>query len=98
MHPLLGDLTKTEGSEAPLPLPDLCITALKLRDQQQGADRDQAADAWADTGLVFTTRYGTPIEPRNFQPQLRSPHYQGKGHQDHRARRPPDMRIIAGRS
>ena len=22
--------------------------------------------AWIDTGLVFTTRHGTPIEPRNF--------------------------------
>jgi hypothetical protein len=21
---------------------------------------------WADTGLAFTTRFGTPIEPRNF--------------------------------
>jgi integrase len=23
-------------------------------------------DGWIETGLVFTTRYGTPIEPRNF--------------------------------
>jgi integrase len=58
--------TKTEASEAPLPLPDLCITALKLRRQQQDTDRDQAGKAWIDTGLVFTTRHGTPIEPRNF--------------------------------
>jgi integrase len=63
---LLRRETKTVGSEAPLPLPDLCITALKLRHQQQDTDRDQADDAWTDTGLVFTTRYGTPIEPRNF--------------------------------
>ena len=58
--------TKTETSEAPLPLPDLCVTALKLRQQQQETDRDQADDAWLDNDLVFTTRYGTPIEPRNF--------------------------------
>ena len=58
--------TKTETSEAPLPLPDLCIAALKLRRQQQDADRDRAGDTWHETGLVFTTRYGTPIEPRNF--------------------------------
>jgi integrase len=63
---LLHRETKTLGSQAPLPLPDLCITALKLRNQQQDTDRDQANDAWTDTGLVFTTRYGTPIEPRNF--------------------------------
>jgi integrase len=63
---LLRRQTKTEGSDAPLPLPDLCVTALKLRQQRQEADRDRAGDTWRDTGLVFTTRYGTPIEPRNF--------------------------------
>ena len=63
---LLRRETKTETSEAPLPLPDLCMTALKLRKQQQDANRDQADGAWTDHGLVFTTRYGTPIEPRNF--------------------------------
>lgn len=62
---LLRRPTKTEGSEAPLPLPDLCLTALKLRRQEQDADHDHA-DGWAETGLVFTTRHGTPIEPRNF--------------------------------
>jgi integrase len=63
---LLRRETKTEGSEAPLPLPDVCVTALKLRRQRQDADRDRAGEVWRDTGLVFTTRYGTPIEPRNF--------------------------------
>jgi integrase len=63
---LLRRETKTDTSEAPLPLPDLCVTALKLRKQYQDADRDRADGAWTDTGLVFTTRHGTPIEPRNF--------------------------------
>ncbi len=63
---LLRRETKTEASEAPLPLPELCVTALKLRRQQQDDDRERAGDAWIDTGLVFTTRHGTPIEPRNF--------------------------------
>jgi integrase len=40
----------------------LCVAALR----QQEADRDSTGDAWIDTGLVFTTRHGTPIEPRNF--------------------------------
>ena len=57
---------KTESSEAPLPLPGLCVTALKLRSDRQTADRDQANSAWVETGLVFTTRHGTPIEPSNF--------------------------------
>jgi integrase len=63
---LLRRETKTETSEAPLPLPDLCTAALKLRRQQQDANREQAGDAWIDSGLVFTTLHGTPIEPRNF--------------------------------
>jgi hypothetical protein len=42
------------------------VTALKLRRQQQDTDRQHAGDRRADTGLVFTTRFGTPIEPRNF--------------------------------
>ena len=57
---------KTETSEAPLPLIDLCIAAPKLRKEQQDADRERASDSWVETGLVFTTRHGTPIEPRNF--------------------------------
>ena len=57
---------KTESSEAPLPLPGLCVTALRLRGERQAADRDQTSGAWVETGLVFTTRHGTPIEPSNF--------------------------------
>jgi integrase len=63
---LLRREVKTETSEAPLPLPDLCITALKLRRQQQDAAKERAGQNWLRTGLVFTTRFGTPIEPRNF--------------------------------
>jgi integrase len=57
---------KTESSEAPLPLPGLCVTALNLRSERQAADRHQANGAWVETGLVFTTRHGTPVEPSNF--------------------------------
>ena len=65
-HQLHRRQVKTETSEAPLPLIDLCIAALKIRKEQQNADRERAGDAWVETGLVFTTRHGTPIEPRNF--------------------------------
>jgi integrase len=63
---LLRRQVKTETSEAPLPLPELCVAALKLRHDQQEADRNRAAGGWMDTGLVFTTRHGTAVEPRNF--------------------------------
>jgi integrase len=63
---LLRRATKTEESDAPLPLPAICVTALKLRKADQDRDRERCGALWQDTGLVFTTRKGTPIEPRNF--------------------------------
>jgi len=42
------------------------VTALKLRRDRQSADRESAGDAWIETGLVFTSRHGTPVEPSNF--------------------------------
>jgi integrase len=69
-HQLRHRETKTPGSTAVLPLPDICITALKLRAERQAADRLRAADAWQDNGLVFTSVYGTPYEPRNFNRQF----------------------------
>jgi integrase len=63
---LLHRETKTPGSDAILPLPDICVAALRLRAERQAADRAKAGDIWQDTGLVFTTSYGTPYEPRNF--------------------------------
>jgi integrase len=63
---LLRRQVKTETSEAPLPLPELCVAALRLRQAQQQTDRTRTAGAWIDTGLVFTTRHGTAVEPRNF--------------------------------
>jgi integrase len=65
-HELVLREVKTEASEAPLPLPDLCVAALKVRNRRQDADRAKAGDRWIETGLVFTTRHGTPSEPRNF--------------------------------
>jgi hypothetical protein len=32
----------------------------------RGDDRANAGDGWVDNGLVFTTRHGAPIGPRNF--------------------------------
>jgi integrase len=64
---LLHRETKTEASDAMLPLPATCVTALRLREKQQKADREADGEDWPDNGLVFTTRYGTPIDPsRNF--------------------------------
>ncbi|MFJ9636819.1 tyrosine-type recombinase/integrase [Streptomyces sp. NPDC101178] len=58
--------TKTEDSDDFLPLPALCLKALRMRRAQQSGDRKAIGDAWQDDrGLIFTTKYGTPIEPGN---------------------------------
>ncbi|MFQ3559510.1 site-specific integrase [Streptomyces gramineus] len=58
--------TKTEESDDFLPLPALCGKALRMRRAQQLGDRKAVGELWQDTaGLVFTTKYGTPIEPGN---------------------------------
>lgn len=63
---LLHRETKTESSEATLPLPSICIAALRLRREEQQRAKQAAGDLWQDSrGLVFTTKYGTPIEPGN---------------------------------
>jgi integrase len=65
---------QSPGSQAArlavLPLPDICVTALKLRAERQAEDRSRVMDAWQDSELVFTSAYGTPFEPRNFNRQF----------------------------
>ena len=48
-----------------VPLPDLCVRALRKRRAEQAADPLAAGGRWEETGLLFTTRHGTPVEPRN---------------------------------
>ncbi|MFJ8110120.1 tyrosine-type recombinase/integrase [Streptomyces sp. NPDC096132] len=58
--------TKTEESDDFRPLPAFCLKALRMRRAQQTGDKTAAGELWQDTrGLVFTTKYGTPIEPGN---------------------------------
>jgi integrase len=56
--------TKTYASDAPLPLPDICLQALEHR-REVGARWRNAAPAWHESGLVLTSRVGTPVESRN---------------------------------
>lgn len=58
--------TKTEESDDFLPLPALCLKALRMRRAQQTGDRKAAGALWQERhDLVFTTKYGSPIEPGN---------------------------------
>ncbi len=63
---LLHRETKTEASDSPLPLPEICLNALTDRKERQTAEREAAGAKWQGAPMVFTTRLGTPVEPRNF--------------------------------
>ena len=38
---------------------------LKAQRAAQAAEQLAAVNQWTDSGLVFTTEFGTPVEPRN---------------------------------
>ena len=69
-HPLTHkQVLKADGSTDTLPLPPICVTALRIAKRNQDAAR---AGDWPETCIcgekhrvVFTTRNGRPIEPRN---------------------------------
>ena len=73
---LLYRETKTEASDALLPLPEIVATALRLRREQQDKARIEAGEAWqhVDGGpdFVFTGRYGTAVDPRTFNSRFSS--------------------------
>ena len=66
---------KTRRSERTIPLPDVVVTALREHRARQAAERLALGPAWTDSGLVFTSRIGTPLEPDN----LRRSWYQVRG-------------------
>jgi integrase len=49
-------------------MPDIVAAALTLRRAQQDQERKAAGEVWQQTkdipSLIFTGRYGTPIDPR----------------------------------
>ncbi|TWP51565.1 site-specific integrase [Lentzea tibetensis] len=59
------DEVKTDSSAATIPLPTPLVAVLKRHRAVQVGERLAAGKRWQDSGLVFTTPKGTPIEPRN---------------------------------
>jgi integrase len=56
---------KTARSRRVVPVPPPTLAALRAYQRRQKADQLAAGPAWRDTGLVFTTHLGGPLEPRN---------------------------------
>jgi integrase len=55
---------KSRRSRRVLTMPSVVAAALRQHQRRQDAERG-AVDDWAETGLVFTTATGRPVEPRN---------------------------------
>ena len=62
---LLHRETKTHASDASLPLPAICVTALRQRLAKADQARPAAGSAWQHSGVVFCSAFGTPVDPRN---------------------------------
>lgn len=65
---LLHRETKTSASDADLPMPDIVVKALEERRLAQEQERAAVGDAWRVLAqcpeLVFTGKFGTPVDPR----------------------------------
>jgi integrase len=63
-----GDLYEDDPKgrrRRPVPLPRICVVALRWERLRQAALRRAAGERWHETGYVFTTRTGRPVEARN---------------------------------
>jgi integrase len=56
---------KTASSKRSVPLSDWVVDVLKVHKARQAAERLALGEAWRDSGFVFTTTIGTPVDPRN---------------------------------
>jgi len=66
-----GD-TKTRQSRRSFKIFPVTLAALKLHQARQAAERLRAGSAWTETGLVFTTETGAPIDPASLRRAFRA--------------------------
>ena len=57
--------TKSATSRRAIELPEIAVTMLREHGVRQKEERLRAGGRWRDSGLVFTTRHGKPLEPSN---------------------------------
>jgi integrase len=56
---------KSDRSRRTIRMPQIVVTALKAHRKQQLKERMALGCAWQDSGLVFVSPLGTPLDPRN---------------------------------
>ncbi|HEU0088164.1 MAG TPA: site-specific integrase, partial [Pseudonocardiaceae bacterium] len=58
---------KTRTSRRTIPLPAVCVAALRHHAERQAEQRAELGRDWKDHGLVFASQVGTPMEPDNLR-------------------------------
>jgi len=64
--------TKTERSRRTVPVPRFAIEALRQHKLLQLKEKLIAGSRWKETGLVFTTTIGTPLEGRRLREDFKT--------------------------
>ncbi|MEU1386611.1 MULTISPECIES: site-specific integrase [unclassified Nonomuraea] len=61
---------KSEAGDRTIALDADTVTALRAHRKQQAAGRPAAAEAWTDSGFVFTDEIGRPLHPQQVSDQF----------------------------
>lgn len=56
---------KTDRSRRTVPLSPAAVAVLRKHRAAQAAEKLRAGNQWRDSGLVFTSEFGGPVDPRN---------------------------------
>ena len=62
--------TKSDHSNRSLRLPDVCVSSLLRHAAFQSEERMLAGSKWTESGLCFTSRFGTPLDGPNVTHQF----------------------------
>jgi integrase len=62
--------TKSESSNRMLRLPAVCVSSLAHHAELQSREREWAGSKWVESGLCFTSRFGTPLDGPNVTHQF----------------------------
>ena len=64
---------KTDRARRTVPLSPAVVGMLRRHRTEQKAERLRAGNQWTDSGLVFTTELGGPVDPRNLLRVIEAP-------------------------
>ena len=64
--------TKTSLSRRAVNLPERMLKALLAHEDRQHIEKDHLGVSWVDSGYIFTSSVGTPIDPRNLYREFQS--------------------------